>query len=101
MLGYWRKQFFVYHSIIDDLVKSLLNRPPGESRGPDIVPAEAGNHKRKSGFPFSRETLDSGFRRNDEFYGIATFYEFIIIPLFHSSILFCLFNLCDLCDLCG
>jgi len=29
---------------IDGLVKSLLGRHPGESRGPDIVPAEAGNH---------------------------------------------------------
>jgi hypothetical protein len=28
----------------DDLVKSLLDRHPGESRGPDVVPAEAGNH---------------------------------------------------------
>jgi len=26
---------------------------------------------------FSPGTLDSGFRRNDEFYGIATFYEII------------------------
>jgi hypothetical protein len=31
-------------SNIDDLVKSLLERHPGESRGPGIVPAEAGNH---------------------------------------------------------
>ncbi|OGP98817.1 MAG: hypothetical protein A2Z51_10520 [Deltaproteobacteria bacterium RBG_19FT_COMBO_52_11] len=27
--------------------------------------------------------LDSGFRRNDEFYGTSTFYEFIIIRSFH------------------
>src|SRR4030042_3920093 len=54
---------------IDDLVKSLLGRHPGESRGPEIY---------ESGFLFSQESLDSGFRRNDEFYGISTFYEFII-----------------------
>jgi len=61
----------------DDLVKSPNRRHPGETRGPDIVPAEVGNHSRKPGFPFSRETLDSGFRRNDKFYGISTYYEFI------------------------
>jgi len=54
---------------IDGLAKSLLDRHPGESRGPEIY---------ESGFLFSQETLDSGFRRNDEFYGILTFYEFII-----------------------
>ncbi len=26
---------------------------------------------------FARASLDSGFRRNDEFYGISTFYEII------------------------
>jgi len=45
-----------------------MGRHPGESRGPEIY---------ESGFLFSQETLDSGFRRNDEFYGISTFYEFI------------------------
>jgi hypothetical protein len=35
---------------IDELVKSLLDRHPGESRGPEHL-----------------EILDSGFRRNDEF----------------------------------
>jgi hypothetical protein len=28
----------------DDLVKSLLERHPGESRGPDVVPTKVGNH---------------------------------------------------------
>ena len=28
--------------------------------------------------------LDSGFRRNDKFYGIATSYEFIYIEFFRS-----------------
>ena len=36
---------------IDDLVKSLLGRHPGEIRGPEIY---------ESGFLFSQETLDSG-----------------------------------------
>ncbi len=45
-----------------------MGRHPGESRGPEIY---------ESGFLFLQETLDSGFRRNDEFYGISTFYEFI------------------------
>jgi len=31
----------------------------------------------RTGFLFSQETLDSGFRRNDEFYRISTFYEII------------------------
>ena len=53
----------------DEIVKSLLVRHPGESRGPDALPAKAGNHKYMN--------LDSGFRRNDEFYGISTFYELI------------------------
>jgi hypothetical protein len=44
----------------DDLVKSPLKRHPGESRGPEHI-----------------KKLDSGFRRNDKFYGISTFYEFI------------------------
>jgi hypothetical protein len=44
----------------DDLVKSRLKRHPGESRGPEHI-----------------KKLDSGFRRNDKFYGISTFYEFI------------------------
>ena len=44
----------------DALVKSLLDCHPGESRGPEHL-----------------EILDSGFRRNDEFYGISTFYESI------------------------
>ncbi|MCX5914281.1 MAG: hypothetical protein NTV04_20395 [Deltaproteobacteria bacterium] len=29
---------------LDDLVKSLLERHPGESRGPDVVPTKVGNH---------------------------------------------------------
>jgi hypothetical protein len=30
--------------MIDGLVKSLLKRHPGESRGPDDVPTKVGNH---------------------------------------------------------
>ena len=51
----------------DDFVKSLLGRHPGESRGPDGVPAKAGNQKYMN--------LDSGFRRNDEKPHFHTFYE--------------------------
>jgi hypothetical protein len=40
---------------IDGLVKSLLGRHPGESRGPDAVPAKAGNQKYMN--------LDSCFHR--------------------------------------
>ena len=60
----WRKGAKgTFYEIVksDDLVKSLLGRHPGESRGPEIY---------ESGFLFSQETLDSGLRRNDEFYGI-------------------------------
>ncbi len=43
---------------LDDPAKSLVKRHPGESRGPELL-----------------EKMDSGFRRNDEFYGISTFYK--------------------------
>ena len=63
-------------SILDGLVKSLLKRHPGEPR--IMSGAGAGVQKlspRKRGT--IKENLDSGFRRNDEFYGISTFYEII------------------------
>ena len=65
-----RNLYLLWPAIIDESVKSLLGRHPGESRGPEIY---------ESGFLFSQETLDSGFRRNDVFYGILNFYEIIII----------------------
>jgi len=40
---------------LDDRVKSFVNRHPGGSRDPGKI-----------------EKLDSGFRRNDEFYGTFT-----------------------------
>ncbi len=63
----------------DSLVKSLFGRhpgfrpggdftPEGESRGPDIVPAKAGNQF---------NPLDSGFRRNEGKGQILTRYESI------------------------
>ena len=58
----------------DGLVKSLLRRHPGESRGPDVVPAKAGNHIKNripvfTGNPGFRRLprTRSGVRRNDEF----------------------------------
>ena len=57
----------------DDLVKSLLKRHPGEPR----IKSGAG-----AGVQNILKQLDSGFRRNDEFYGIATFCEFIKIKEF-------------------
>jgi hypothetical protein len=62
------KREFADGSKFDDLVKSLLERHPGESRGPE--------HLEITGFRRLPRTR-SGVRRNDEFYGIATFYEFI------------------------
>ncbi|MBM4330942.1 MAG: hypothetical protein FJ117_06885 [Deltaproteobacteria bacterium] len=47
-----------------------------------VTPAKAGVQTlspRKRGA--IKENLDSGFRRNDEFYGIAAFYEIISIYL--------------------
>jgi hypothetical protein len=53
-----------------------------------VTPAKAGvqtSSRRKSGTisktgsRFSPGTLDSGLRRNDEFFGISTFYEIISI----------------------
>jgi hypothetical protein len=53
-----------------------------------VTPAKAGvqtSSRRKSGTisktgsRFSPGTLDSGFRRNDEIYGLSAFYEFINI----------------------
>jgi hypothetical protein len=35
----------------------------------------------KTGSRFSPGTLDSGFRRNDEFYGISTLYEIITFEI--------------------
>ena len=55
-------------SELDRLVKSLLGRHPGESRGPERL--EITGFRR---LPRTR----SGVRRNDEFYGISTFYEII------------------------
>jgi hypothetical protein len=46
----------VFDAQNDGLVKSVSNRHPGEGRGLGHL-----------------EKLDSGFRRNDEFYGISTF----------------------------
>jgi hypothetical protein len=43
----------------DELVKSLLKRHPGESRGPDVVPTKVGNHL-KDWIPVF--TGDPGFR---------------------------------------
>jgi hypothetical protein len=42
----------------DGFVRSRHSRAGGN---PDSVLAKAGNHERKTGFPFSRETLDSRF----------------------------------------
>jgi len=36
----------------------------------------------KAGVQNILKKLDSGFRRNDEFYGISTFYELINVVLF-------------------
>ena len=61
------------------LVKSLLDRHPGESRGPE--------HLELTGFRRQPRTR-SGVRRNDQFYGILTFYEFIdrgVISLMFKS----------------
>jgi hypothetical protein len=41
--GIWERDDFSW-AITDDLVKSLLERHPGESRGPDVVPTKVGNH---------------------------------------------------------
>ncbi len=65
----------------EDSVKSLLKRHPGEPR----IRSGAGagvqtSSRRKSG------TLDCVFRRNDEFYGISTFYE--ITKFFNGGVLF-------------
>ena len=77
---------------IDDLVKSLFERHPGESRGPDVVPTKVGNHIKDwipvfTGNPGFRRLprTRSGVRRNDEFYGIATFYETIKFDDFVKS----------------
>ena len=43
---------------IDELVKSHCLRHPGENRGPDVVPAKAGNHEQMTGFR-------PGFHRGD------------------------------------
>jgi len=51
---------------LDDFVKSFSERHPGESRGPE--------HLEITGFRRLPRTR-SGVRRNDEFYGIANFYE--------------------------
>jgi hypothetical protein len=61
---------------IDELLKSLLKRHPGEPRIRSGAGAGVQNFLKK---------LDSGFRRHDEFYGISTFFEIIEIdyPLFH------------------
>jgi hypothetical protein len=48
---------------LDDLVKNLLGRHPGESRGPGVVPTRVGNHFKdwipvftgNPGFPLSPE----------------------------------------------
>jgi len=50
--------FLATLTIIDGFVKSLIGRHPGESRGPDVVPAEAGNQ--------TKENPDSDESRNDE-----------------------------------
>jgi hypothetical protein len=47
----------------DDLVKSLLERHPGESRGPDVVPTKVGNHL-KDWIPVF--TGNPGFRLSPE-----------------------------------
>jgi len=63
-------------SIMDGLVKSLLKRHPGEPR----IRSRAG-----AGVQNMLKELDSGFRRNDEFYGISTFYEIINYGLINKS----------------
>jgi hypothetical protein len=36
--------------------------------------------------------MDSGFRRNDEFYGISSFYEFILLDFHHRDFVFLTMN---------
>ncbi|KPK91965.1 MAG: hypothetical protein AMJ94_06145 [Deltaproteobacteria bacterium SM23_61] len=61
-----------------------MERHPGESRGPDVVPTNPGSSAgqatgtiSKTGSRFPPGTLDSGFRRNDGFNQISAFSEFI------------------------
>ena len=74
----------------EDSVKSLLKRHPGEPRIRSGAGAGVQTSSRrksgtisKTGSRFSPGTLDSGFRRNDEFYRIPTFYELITPWVFH------------------
>ena len=43
-MEWWVIPLVSQYSNIDDLVKSLFKRHPGESRGPDVVPTKVGNH---------------------------------------------------------
>ena len=58
--------------MVDDLVKSLSERHPGEPR----IRSGTG-----AGVQDILKQLDSGFRRNDEFHEMAIFYEFIMVGL--------------------
>jgi hypothetical protein len=67
-----------------DLLRSLLDRHPGEplimsgvGTGGQMSPRRKAGTISKTGSRFSPGTLDSGFGRNDKFYGNSPFCEFI------------------------
>jgi hypothetical protein len=53
----------LYHAKNDELVKGLLGRHPGESRGPEVVPTKVGSHL-KDWIPVF--TGNPGFRLSPE-----------------------------------